>query len=35
MLYAENGIIPPKEWCHADSLQNSKGQTVLMLLIRY
>ena len=32
MLYARNGIVPPKEWKHDPSIEDKNGKTVAMLL---
>ena len=32
MIYAEHGVIPPKEWEHDPLLTDSEGWTVAMLI---
>ena len=34
MIYAENGIIPPKEWEHDPTLYDDNFNTVAMLLAK-
>ena len=32
MIYAKNGMIPPKEWEHNPNKQENNGMTVAMML---